>query len=501
MSLSTWFTSILTILFSTTLQAASPTIQISAGEVQGRSQQGVESFLGIPFAAPPTGVNRWKAPQPVQAWSGILKADHFSEACPQRGNFFANVPAEQFGQFVGNEDCLYLNIWRPANVRVRSKKIPVVFWIHGGSNFKGTSSDPMYDGAYVAKRSNVVFVSVNYRLGMLGAFASDIFENENKLDRSGNYVTLDLIQALKWVRDNIEQFGGDTNNVTIMGQSAGCMNVWGLLQSPLSKDLYHKAVCSSGLPNAYPQIVAKARGFKFIENLVTQAGLVEDENKAEAFVNNKSKKWLKEFLYSRTAEELVMAQDYTVPVQHIVDGEVIPHGFEGLALGIYQQVPIILGSTLDDGSYLLGGEFIKPSAAELWGWIQAPPTAPSSAQDFVKIDFDHFQTLTKAGSIAIQTTVHNIYLNSKIHNPNSFLYSFEWKETPSPWREVFGAVHGLDAVFYLGNFDTIHPNFARFAWSEENRESRERLREKMSEAFTKFFYTGDPGWKEPTTFK
>ncbi|QDK38762.1 carboxylesterase/lipase family protein [Bdellovibrio sp. NC01] len=494
-------TSVLTFLFSPSLHAFGPSVQFASGKAQGQTQEGVESFLGIPYAAPPIGVNRWKAPRPVQSWSGTLKADHFSDACPQRGNFFANVPAEQFGQFVGNEDCLYLNLWRPSDIREQGKKLPVVFWIHGGSNFKGTSSDPMYDGTYVAKRSNVVFISVNYRLGMLGAFASDAFAEENKLDRSGNYVTLDLIQALKWVRDNVEQFGGDPANVTIMGQSAGCMNVWGLLQSPLSKDLYHKAVCSSGLPNAYPQIFAKARGLKFIENLVIQAGLVEDESKAEALVKNKDKKWLKEFLYSRTAEELVMAQDYTIPIQHIVDGEVIPHGFEALALGNYQQVPIILGSTLDDGTYLIGGEYLKPSAVELWGWMQAPETAPKSPQDFVTIDFDHFQTMTKAGSIAIQTTVHNIYLNSKLHNSNSYLYSFEWKETPSPWKDVFGAVHGLDAVFYLGNFDTVHPNFARFAWCEDNRESRENLREKMSTYFTKFFYTGDPGWTSPITFK
>ncbi len=471
------------------------------GSVLGkRTALNTEAFLGIPYAAPPVGDLRWKAPRPVQDWNGIYSAKTFSSACPQKGNFFANVPASQFGQPIGSEDCLYLNVWRPARLSTQ-EKVPVVFWIHGGSNFKGTSSDPMYDGAYLASASKVIFVSVNYRLGLLGAFSSEISDDEDKLDQSGNYVTLDLLQALRWVRDNVGNFGGDPNNITIMGQSAGCMNVWGLLQTPLSEGLFHKAVCSSGLPNAYPKMVARARAGNFIENLVTNAGLVTKASDASSFIKAKDKAWLKNFLYSRSVEEIVNAQDYTIPVQHIADGEVFPYGLEGAALGKFHHVPLILGSTLDEGSYLVGGNFLKPNAQELWGWIQNSPQGLTT-EDFVATSkFAAFQAVTKAGSIAIQEGVRSIYLLAKLYNSSTYLYSFQWKETPSPWREVFGTVHGLDAVFYLGNFDTERENFARFAWTTENRQSREALRDRMNKDFTNFFWNGKPNWEGSTEFR
>lgn len=489
-----------TLFFSSAWGAVNgPQVNIQSGAIEGRlGKYKTEAFFGIPYAAPPVGNLRWKAPRPPTSWQGVYSAKKLPPACPQMGNFFAHVPSSQFEKPVGNEDCLYLNIWKPTQIQ-NAGKLPVVFWIHGGSNFKGTSSDPMYDGAYLAAHSNVVFVSLNYRLGMLGAMASDIVNQGSELDKSGNYVTLDLIQGLKWVRDNVESFGGDPDNITIMGQSAGCMNVWGLLQSPLSENLFHKAVCSSGLPNSYPKAIAEKRADCFIENLIVNAGLVKDKDAATEYIKSKSKSWLRKFLVSRSSDEIVAAQDYIVPVQHIQDGVVFPHGLEGAALGKFHRVPIIMGSTLDEGTYMVGGRFLKPSPEQLWDWIQDPPTH-LKVDDLIDTNYLAFEAVTKSSSMALQNTLYRLYLSAWVYT-DAYLYSFEWKETPSPWREVFGAVHGLDSVFYLGNFDQKNENFARFALSDQNKASREALRAEMNKHFTRFFWEGNPHWGRTTVFK
>lgn len=487
------------VFISQTVEANSRLLEIEKGQITGiRAASDVDAFLGIPYAAPPVGPLRWKAPRPAQPWTGVFKANKFPTACPQIGNFFAHVPASEFGKPVGTEDCLYLNVWRPT--AAKEKKLPVVVWIHGGSNFKGTSADPMYDGKYLASKSNVVMVSLNYRIGLLGAISYKALETGTKLDKSGNFVTLDLIQGLKWVRDNIKTFGGDPSNVTIMGQSAGCMNVWGLLQTPLSEGLFHKAVCSSGLPNIYPKAMARSRSGDFVENLVFNAGLVDDRKKAAEFIDAKGEKWVREFLYSRTSDELVMAQDYSVPVQHIEDEVVFPHGLEATALGFYQKVPMILGSTMDEATYLLGTQYFKPDLATLWGYLQNTPSN-LKFEDVINTCYATFRTATKSTSLALNRTISNIYLTARLYNSETYRYNFEWNETPQPWKDIFGSVHGMDAIFYLGNFDSENENFARFAWTEENRASREALREEMNQHFTQFFWTGDPGWKGTIDFK
>jgi para-nitrobenzyl esterase len=488
------------VVISQTVEANSRLLEIEEGQISGvRVANDVDAFLGIPYAAPPVGPLRWKAPRPVQHWDGVFKANKYPTACPQIGNFFANVPASQFGKPVGTEDCLYLNVWRPTTAKV--SRLPVVVWIHGGSNFKGTSADPMYDGKFLASKSNVVMVSLNYRIGLLGAISYKALETSGtKLDKSGNFVTLDLIQGLKWVRDNIKTFGGDPNNVTIMGQSAGCMNVWGLLQTPLSEGLFHKAVCSSGVPNIYPKIIGRSRSSDFVENLVFNAGLVTDRKKAGEFIHAKGDKWTRDFLYSRTSDELVMGQDYSVPVQHIEDDAVFPHGLEATALGFYHQVPMILGSTMDEGTYLLGAQFFKPDLTTLWGYLQNTP-ADLKFEDVINTCYATFRTATKSASLVLNRTISNIYLTARLYNSETYRYNFEWNETPQPWKDIFGSVHGMDAIFYLGNFDSERENFARFAWTEENRTSREALREKMNKHFTQFFWTGYPGWKGTIDFK
>ncbi|UOF02539.1 carboxylesterase/lipase family protein [Bdellovibrio reynosensis] len=487
---------ILSLVFLTAHGLENPQVKVQDGWVEGLQLKNTEAFLGIPYAAPPVGNLRWKAPRAVKSWSGVLKAQELAIACPQKGNFFSRVPASEFDKPVGKEDCLYLNVWKPRKVQ---EKLPVVVWIHGGSNLKGTASDPIYDGAYLSEKSKIVFVSMNYRLGMLGAMASPLINSGDKLDQSGNYVTLDLIQVLSWVKDNIQAFGGDSNNVTIMGQSAGCMNVWGLLQTPLSKNLFHKAICSSGLPNSYPRKIAECRADDFLKNLIVNAGLANNNDDAQDFIKSKSEKYLREFLYSRSTEEIIKAQDFTIPIQHIHDGTVFPHGLEGAALGDFQQVPLIMGLTRDEGTYMVGSSFLKPTQQELWQWIQKTPKG-LEIDDLLSVHPLKFKAMTKSSSLALENTLFKLYLGAKVYTP-TYRYTFAWDETPYPWNEVFGAVHGLDVAFFLGNFDTHNENFLRFAWSDENKKSREELRDKMISHFTSFFWTDDPQWKGSIKFE
>jgi len=484
-------------LYQTTF-AKSPLITTALGQITGlQVSSNVEAYLGIPYAAPPIGNLRWKATRPPTPWNGTLIADKFKPACPQHGNFFANVPSSKFGKPVGNEDCLYLNIWKPSN---STEKLPVVFWIHGGSNFKGTTSDPMYNGTYLASHSNVVMVSINYRLGLLGAFSHEAIETDDKFDSSGNYVTLDLVQGLKWVRENISNFGGDPDNVIIMGQSAGCMNVWGLLQTPISEGLFHKAVCSSGLPNMYPKAIARTRSNDFIENLVVNAGLVKEKEEAKNFISEKDKQWIHDFLYSRTTEELVMAQDYTVPFQHIEDNAVFPRGLDGTTLGLFHHVPMIIGSTRDEGTYLAGSKHFKVDQPTLWSYLQnTPPNL--KFEDLIDVSYSKYKAETTAVSLSFNQSVSNAYLTARTYHPETYNYIFNWNEAPEPWKKIYGVVHCMDMFFFLGNFDTTNENFARFAWNDENKESRLALREKVNKHFTQFFWTGNPGWFGTMEFK
>ena len=225
-------TSALLISVSTTTLAIEDLVQLTSGQVSGIQLNGnVTVFRGIPFAAPPVGDLRWKAPKPPIPWQGVRVADTFGPACMQRRT-----------QQLTSEDCLYLNVW----TRAESKQstLPVMVWIHGGGWSYGASSNATYDGLAFANE-DVVLVSVNYRMNAFGFMAHPELSAESERGVSGNYGILDHLAALEWVRDNIRGFGGDPNNVTIFGESAGGASVYALLATPLAKGLFHRAISES----------------------------------------------------------------------------------------------------------------------------------------------------------------------------------------------------------------------------------------------------------------
>lgn len=203
------------------------------GALSGQAEAGIASFKGIPFAQPPVGDLRWRAPEPVEAWQGVRDATRFGPACTQARTPFANYEAI-------SEDCLYLNVWAPEGAR----DAPVMVWIHGGSLTSGVGSEPFYDGTAFA-REGVVVVTINYRLGALGWMAHPALSAETPDNVSGNYGLMDQIAALEWVRDNISAFGGDPGRVTIAGESAGALSVMYLMVSPAAQGLFHGAIAQS----------------------------------------------------------------------------------------------------------------------------------------------------------------------------------------------------------------------------------------------------------------
>src|SRR5271157_3249271 len=253
--------------------AANPADEVTVenGKLQGTTNEdhSVRMFKGIPFAAPPVGELRWKAPQPALKWSGVRQADKFGSACLQT-NVFGDI---YFRDAQPSEDCLTLDIWIPA--KPASTKIPVIVWFYGGGFVAGSASEARYDGENLAKKG-VIVVNPNYRLGVFGFFSHPELSKESGRNASGNYGLLDQVAALQWVVKNIAAFGGDAHNITIAGESAGSLSVSALMASPLSRKLFQKAIGESGAffpsgPSAGMQLKPVAdtelAGVKFAESV------------------------------------------------------------------------------------------------------------------------------------------------------------------------------------------------------------------------------------------
>lgn len=330
-----------------------PVLEIEGGKVQGVPTEtpGVTVYKGIPFAAPPVGGLRWCEPQPVQPWEGVLVADTFGHPAVQSPHTPGGYTPEFFfdGDPEFSEDCLYLNVWTPAAGR-SAAKLPVTLWVHGGGYTAGWGFEPEMDGEEWARHGGVL-VTFNYRLGIFGFFTHPALSAESPHHVSGNYGMLDQVAALKWVKDNIAAFGGDPDNITVMGQSAGAMSVQTLITSPLSKDLMAKAIIQSGggvtdapLLGGAPLAESEAAG----QALMAWAGY--DTLEAMRAASSEDIFGLAARYMQETGEYLRAG---TTPV---VDGYALPETFADAArAGHIADIPYMMGSTLDDMGILADG--------------------------------------------------------------------------------------------------------------------------------------------------
>ena len=235
-----------------------PTVRAPAGVVKGQTEGTLSVFKGIPYAMPPVGALRWRAPVPMPRWKGVKTATAFGPECVQPESKIASVYTGD--PIPMSEDCLSLNIWAPTHAH----NAPVFFWIYGGALWGGSNADPIYDGTQLAKRG-VIVVTINYRLGVLGWLAHPELSAENPLHISGNYGLLDQIRALHWVKDNIAAFGGDPANVTIAGESAGGLSVMYLMASPDARGLFAKAIAQSAYMVTTPDLKQSKYGMPSAE--------------------------------------------------------------------------------------------------------------------------------------------------------------------------------------------------------------------------------------------
>uniref|UniRef100_UPI002869EA46 carboxylesterase/lipase family protein n=1 Tax=Deinococcus sp. TaxID=47478 RepID=UPI002869EA46 len=313
------------------------TVQTDLGPVVGR-QGTARSYLGIPYAAPPVGALRWKAPQPAAPWTAPRDATAFGGECVQAVLALFALPGETPGTVKGQEDCLYLNVYTPSSATPQSK-LPVMVWIHGGAFTVGSGNT--YDGQVLASKQGVVVVSINYRLGALGWLALPALAAESGDGQSGNYGLLDQQAALKWVQRNIGGFGGDPTKVTIAGESAGAMSGCAHLASPQSKDLFRGVILQSGLcaspGNSVMLADAQQRNLKYAANVGCPQADVACLRAADP----------KELLAAsvpglRPASNLVWSPVYggtTLPLPLI----------EAYNSGQFNQVPVLAGTNHDEG--------------------------------------------------------------------------------------------------------------------------------------------------------
>ena len=468
---------------------------LDAGQIYGKIDvHNTHAFLGIPYARPPVNDLRWKAPQPPQPWSGSRAATSMAPMCAQIGSFFGEPDPATFGQLVGSEDCLYVNVWRPNS---SSDNLPVLYWIHGGSNLKGSAREPLYNGAYLATKANAVVVTVQYRLGMLGWLNHPALKTGNAKDDSGNYTTLDLVRGLDWVKTNIRAFGGNPNQVTVSGQSAGCINTWGLLQSPLAAGKFHRALCMSGLPNGYPAALGTLATDSLIDKLLVENGSASTLAQASAQRLMMNHDQIRTLLRSASAAQIMKHTPSPVVPGHFTDGTVIrAGGLPGLVAGNYNKVPLMIGSTHDEGSYFAFAFGMgKPSDTEYWHLANYAPAGSVTANDLIKSEFQPIYTQTHeaisyAMDLVIDNTVRLLRLSS---GPgNIYRYNFNWRDTPEPWKTTFGAFHGIDVALLFGNYVTSEPNFMRFAWNSSNASTRKQLSDRFIKHVSTFMRAGKP---------
>ncbi len=453
------------------------------GKVEGQEQSGLSIFKGIPFAAPPTGARRWLPPEKPAAWSGTREARQFGGVAPQLSMMLSALAAMVIND-PQSEDCLYLNVWTPA---VDNQKRPVMVWIHGGAFAIGSGSQAIYDGSTLARRGDVVVVTVNYRLGPLGFLRLADVTN-GKIPASGNEGILDQIAALEWVRDNISEFGGDPGNVTIFGESAGGMSVGTLLAAPAARGLFHKAIPQSG---ACHTGAPRERANRNAERIMTKLGA----SGADAIRALTSEQLLKGTLL---ADGKTPDPEFGMAYQPVVDGTMMPRpAIEMVTEGASSEVAIMVGSTLDEwklfapmdpgigkldraGLAARLSRRITPEAADALIGAYEKARAARGASTAPAELFSALETDRVFRIPAVRLAELHAKRRGRIYN-----YLFTW---PSPAaRGMLGSCHALELGFVFG---TNHiPGMPQFAGTGP---AVERLATQMQDAWLAFARSGDP---------
>jgi para-nitrobenzyl esterase len=489
-------------------------VKTATGMVSGvaNADGSVVSFKGIPYAAPPVGDLRWRAPKPAAPWTGMRKADHFGASCTQRHmGPFGPFTKEFLYVTPASEDCLYLNVWTP---KPRAgAKLPVLFYIHGGGYDSGSGDVPIYEGEGLA-RKGVVAVTVNYRLGVVGFFVHPELSKESGNNASGNYGLLDQIAALKWVQANIAAFGGDPNRVTIAGQSAGGGSVHSLIASPLARGLFHRTIVQSGGSTVRRESVSM--GSSSFANAEAEGRRFAESRGAKSIADLRAMNWEKLIEGTGVGAMLAAPPRAAVPGTQgtragsdmpamaargmgrggptsapIVDGYVLPiPATDAVGQGKFNDVPMLTGMNTGE----LGGIRAAPTAAVTLESYrnQARQRYGDDADKFLAL----YPASNDAEAAAAQSQANRdqslvaMYLwagqRSKTSRTKVFQYLFD-HTLPGPDSARLGAFHTAEVPYVMNTLYTAPER----PFTDADR----KIGEMMASYWANFAAKGDPNGK------
>lgn len=461
-------------------------VETACGALSGRRDGEVIAFLGVPYAKPPTDALRFRAPQPCEPWLGVREATSVGAAAPQ-------YPSPLSHGLSYDEDCLYLNVWTPA---LDGGKRPVMVWIHGGAFISGSGGEEAYNGAILSRRADVVVVTINYRLGALGfAHLADVLG----VEADTNNGLRDQNMALRWVREHADRLGGDANNITLFGQSAGAMSIGALMASPAARGMFARAIVQSGSAH---MVTTRDDANRMAE--VMLAHLQVDKHNASTLwqlpfkdIQRAQLKCLKETVMRGTAGAMQSMKEMTlVPFG---DGDVLPvDPFAAIAEGAASDVDLIVGTTSDEWHFWLylvdqaklgideetlfklvdrraGGH----AAHLVDGYRRGELAGASPIELFTAIESDRVFT---------QPAIRLAEAQSR-HRRAVHMYTFDWRSSAFDGR--FGSPHAIDLPFVFGNFETAIA--AAFVGDSE---AAERVSCSMMDAWSDFAREGRAQWAD-----
>ncbi|MDO4538120.1 MAG: carboxylesterase family protein [Coriobacteriales bacterium] len=461
-----------------------PELKVTGGTISGSTNADgdVVVYKGIPFAAPPVGDLRWKAPQPVEPWEGVRACTEYSAAAVQPEQAPFMMWSEEFIIDTSkgySEDCLYLNVWAPAELKGDA---PVILYIHGGGNTSGGASCDVYDGEAIAKKG-VVYVDCNYRVGIFGFLAATELSAEDADGVSGNYALKDLLAALEWIQTNIKAFGGDPTKVTIAGQSAGSLNVNQLTVCPKAKGLFSNAVTMS-----YNLV-----GSQYVT-------LAEKQKEGDAIFAGRTLKEMRAL--SQDEVQALSGSDLATAVANYnIDGVYVQGNYDevlasGKGLNVNVMSGMVTGDSMLFGSFLSGASALNPTATDPTTVAEYEKAARDKLGDLADQFLAAYPVATDselAAALALSSVDANVALQfknaaerKKNGDANVFVYLFT-HVMPGPEAEAMGAFHTADVPYWFNHFSQARAQY----WTDVDY----KLGDTMSNFMVSFATTGDPNSK------